>query len=397
MKKTFALKKILMALVAALCTAFSAGSEDFSENLVQQVLIPREVYVGDSASVEYSFRSPVDFFALARPEQIQGDTLNIDVNQEVFRSVEDKCTITQVLLLRNGLSYNFIIDLIPWKPGEIDFPEFDLATICVYNNPEASFDNRHSVYSLDLEPITIASIVEHLGVSTIRKPESPAVLPGTNYVLWTFIVVSAVIVVFAFIFIIRFKKIKAWFLNVRERHRYRKNAHKTKRRFRQLMKSDLSDADYSAEWQNTMKRYLAYRFRTQFGSVTSKKIPELVEEVSQGKLTPGQKTAIEYITSVFIRTDYIRFARDSIESKLLPVEEHSAAFTKGERKSISDMSESAVTRLEINHLTEAEEKEEIRKAEAKAKKAEGKKAKEERIEKIKKVISSIIRKEQNDD
>ncbi len=390
--------KKLSILLAAFCfTAAFTAAQEASENLIQQILIPREVYVGDSARIEYSFRSPVDFFSLALSSQISGDTLTIDTNQEPFNSVADKCTITQALLIRNGLAYSFIIDLIPWKPGDIDFPEFDLAAVCVYNNPGVAFDSRHVVYSLDLESIKIASITERLGVTNMQSPEKPVLLPGTTYVLWTFSTLSVLILVFLLVVLIRFKKIKAWFFNVRERHRFRRNSHSTRRRFRQLLKSNLPDPEFAAQWQETMKHYLDYRFRNSFGSITSKKIAEKVKEVAGDKLTPGQLTSVEYLTNIFVRTDYIRFAQNSIDSKLLPVEEHSANFMAGERKSICEIGESAVTRLEVNHMTEAEEEEEMKRAAAKAKKAAEKKSREEKLEHVKKVLSSIVRKEQNDD
>lgn len=391
MKKHFILPLLFFTF------ALSLFAQEASENLVQQVLIPREVYVGDAARIEYSFRSPVDFFSLALPEQITDDVLTIDSQQDAFVSVSDKCTITQILLIRNGLSYNFIIDFIPWKPGTIDFPEFDLASVCVYNNPTAAFDGRHNVYSLDLTPVQIASITEYLNVSNIQSPEKPALLPGTTYILSAFIFVSILLFIFILIFLIRFKKIKAWFINKRERRKYRRNSHATKRRFKQLLKSNMADADFAAAWQETMKNYLAYRFRSHFASVTSKKILEHIKEISGDKLTAGQITSLEYLTNIFIRTDYIRYAQNSIESKLLPVEEHSASFLVGEKKSICEIGESAVTRLEVNHMTEAEEEEVVKKALARKKKAEEKKSREEKIARFKKVISSIVRKELDDD
>lgn len=343
------MKKSLFAL--GLCIAsllsFPVFSQNNSDETYQQVLIPREVYVGDLGRIEYSFRSPVDFFALASEDVIVGDVLTFDVESSVFASVSDKCSVQKAVLIRNGLAYNMIVDIIPWKPGIIDFPKFDLTRLCYSTKGEVSKYSDDTAFYVDLAPINIASIVSRLGVTTISPPESPMLLPGTNYVLW-FVIVLLILLFFGFgVAIVKFRQIIGFFSRIRSRFGFYKNAFSTKRKIRRLLRrKKFSDVDFSVTWQAIMKSYLEYRFRIPFASVTSNRIYQKISHAVGDMLTDAQDNAIEYIVNIFIRTDYIKFANGSIDSRLLPLEEHEAVLLDGERKKIVEMSESAIIRLE---------------------------------------------------
>ena len=64
--------------------------------------------------------------------------------------------------------------------------------------------------------------------------------------------------------------------------------------------------------------------------------------------------SVEDLTSMFIRTDYIRFAHDSIDSQLYPPAEHQAKLVGGERKSLADMILKAISVFESDGESEEE-------------------------------------------
>lgn len=409
------MKKLLLALTfvgAILTSAFTPlFAQEEPDELFQQVLIPKEVFVGDKARIEYSFRSPVDFFAMADPSCINGDTLVFDVNQKIFTDLADRCTVTQVMLLRNGLAYSFVVDLIPWKPGSIDFEVFNLTQMCIDSKSrgdepgesEQEVDPQQMVYKIDMVPITIESIMEKLGTSTIRPTASPILVPGTKTILYLIVAGVIFLLVLIAVVILRFSHILKSIEHMRERFGFFRNAHGSKRRMRVLLnRKNVSDVDFAAEWQRIMKQYLEYRFSYPFGAVTSKRIALKIKEINGNSLSAGQENAVDYLTALFIRTDYIRYAQGSIDSRLLPVEEHSAAFAKGERKNMVDTSCQTIARLEANYNIDPGEKEiddrkEEKKKERKDKKEERKNSSAELMRKIKQSFLGFVKREDEED
>ena len=90
-----------------------------------QLLVPKEVYVGDTAQLSYSFQSPVDFYALAQKgggaSRIEGGILYFDISDGFFQSMESSCTVTQLSLRQVGMTYTFVLSFIPWRPGKLEF------------------------------------------------------------------------------------------------------------------------------------------------------------------------------------------------------------------------------------------------------------------------------------
>lgn len=344
---------MVMGLCLFMATLVPAFSQNNSDESYTQVLIPREVYVGDTGRIEYSFRSPVDLFALASEKRINGDILTFDVNSPVFAAVSDRCTVQKAILIRNGLSYNLVIDLIPWKPGIIDFPQVDLTQLC-NSGAVKEEESEQAAFYVDIAPINIASIVSRLGVTSISPPQSPILLPGTNYVVWCFSILGVLIFFGIGICIVKFRQIAGFFYKLKTRIGLFRNSFSTKRKIRRLLKRKLSDVEFSNAWQMLMKNYLEYRFHVPFASVTSRRISSVISRAVGDMLNEAQENAIEYIVTIFVRTDYIKFANGSIDSRLLPLEEHEAVFAQDEKKKIVEMSESAINRLEILNDEEQE-------------------------------------------
>ena len=101
-----------------------------------------------------------------------------------------------------------------------------------------------------------------------------------------------------------------------------------------FLKKKISDSEFCESWQKIVRAYLEFRFKISFASVTGRNIEKKIQTVTGGYMTDRQEENIELLTSLFVRTDYIRFAEGSIDSKMLPMEEHQASFLKGEKKSM---------------------------------------------------------------
>ena len=65
-----------------------------------------------------------------------------------------------------------------------------------------------------------------------------------------------------------------------------------------------------------------------------KKVGAKIFDILNGLAGEKVCEAIESLSCFFVRTDYIRFASGSIDSKLLPLETHQALFVENEKKSM---------------------------------------------------------------
>lgn len=301
------------------------------EDLFQQVLIPRQVFLGDSAQLQYSFSTPKDLFSIVPHTQ---ELLSVEISLEApeFDSLNSCCTVLDSRIVRTGNHYTVSISFIPWKTGLIQFPEFDLADVisgAEYNGGESGSEK---FYPVKLQNINIESLASKMNIVSLRSPLAPVTLPGTNYVLWALIAGIVLFLFFIVLFIARLSRIIYKVKLLRQRVSFFRNSIISRLSLLVLSKSrKIKDTDFALSWQRIMRRYLSFRFGINFDSVSSSNIGRKIIEVTGGLLSDVQETAIESVSAFFVRTDYIRFACGSIDSRLLPAEEHEAVFSKNER------------------------------------------------------------------
>ncbi len=308
--------------------------------MAQQVLIPKEIYVGDRAQLRYMFQSSIDFFSFSHEKS--DSTLSFDINSPVFLAQADRCSVQEAVLQRVGITYTLLITFIPWKPGEIDFAPFNVSELCGGGEDAPA-------YELDLSPVLVSSLVEKTGVNSLRAPLAPFLLPGTNYVLWSLIIAAILFLCLMGFIIARFPSIMIFIMAIRERIGYYRNASRTKKSLSQLGKTDCTDAQFAQDWQRIMRSYLEYRFHTAFASVTGHRIIEVICLATGNMLDVEQENAVMSLQSLFMRTDYIRYAANSIDSRRLPASEHEAQFLQGERQDIIGLSCENIAAFEMQN------------------------------------------------
>ena len=310
------------------------------ESAGRQALVPREVYVGDTAQLSYSFQSSADLYALVgsgtRASRIEGGILYIDISDGYFSPMEPACSVTQLSLRQVGTTYTLVLHFVPWRTGRIAFISLDM---------ERLFSLQAGGVIM-LEPVEVLSLSEKLGTTTLRPPAPPLLLPGTKYIVWSLIVVLVLLLIMLAVFAMNFSAFVRRTVLLRERIGYRRNAFRSRRRLRGLLRPELSDADFAQRWQQLMRSYLDYRFGASFLSITSKDIALTVARATGDMLDIEQENAVLSIQSLFIRTDYIRYAKDSPDSRKLPLQDHEAAFAGGEKERVVELSLVAISELE---------------------------------------------------
>lgn len=311
---------------------------------VEQVLVPKEVFVGDTAQINYTFRSAVDFFAMADSKRIAGDKLSISVSQAPFIEMSEQCTVSKVELLRKDLTYTLVITFVPWYPGALDFGSFDLNVAASGKKETAT---QTGPFIIDLTPVNIASLVERTGTTTLKPPLSPYAVPGTNYILWSFIIIIVLLLVGAGFVIAKLPQVIQKFQNWKERMGFFRNTNSTCKKLHKLLnKKDCNDITFASIWQRIMRNYLEKRFGCSFASVPASQVAATICQLTGETLSQEQEDIITELASYFRRTDYIRFAVGSVDSELLPVETHQALFAENERAQLVQHTEQIVRSLE---------------------------------------------------
>ena len=355
------MKKFLSFCFATLIFAsslFAQQNNVYSSDGIQQVVIPKNVFVGDRAQLRYTFNNPVDLFEAADKSQIHGDVLTLDPEYPAFLSADESFTVQEVLLVRNGLMYTLEIYFVPWRPGKIDIAPFDLSACCrkknLFEQEDLSAYSAESLagFVIDLQPFFISSIAQRTDSFSIRPPASPLLLPGTSYILWTVIIVLILLLVLLALVLVKFKAIMSWILLLKQKLIYLYNVRSGKKALQKLLKEKISDTDFARSWQKIVRDYLSFRFDRSFASVTSGRIAKVISDATGNMLSGPQEDAVFALSSLFVRTDYIMFAQNSVDSRTLPLEEHQAAFAEGEKADIVRRTLEAIAGLETNGESE---------------------------------------------
>lgn len=347
------LKNFFAALVLAL-SIVSVSAQSFSENVsdnaseLSQALIPLEVFVGDEAELRYSFRSAVDFFPNA--DLVMEE--EIDISKFPFKNLYDSITLKNAYFSRNDMEYVISVHFIPWRSGVIEFPPFDLFSILSLSEKDK---NKNISYSILFDPIEIKSIVEKTNLREMQPPAPPFIIPGTTYVI--FAIAVAAVIIFALLLraLIKFGDIRRWFNHMKITRAYRRNSAVASKKIKKLLKNKkIGDIDFCAALQNITRAYLTFRFDYPFASASARGIREAFSKICFGEIPPAIDNSVEDLTSMFIRTDYIRYAHGSIESQLYPPAEHQAKLAPTERKSLADMTLKAIALFESDGESEEE-------------------------------------------
>lgn len=318
-------------LIAAICfiRIFSCMNFAFPQNAsnISQTLIPLEVYVGDSAEIRYSFTLDVDV-----PVE-ENFEMEIDVEKIPLETLSDALTIKGARFFRRGDDFTFAVQFIPWRTGTIEFPPFNLYSALDFG--DASMNEQYSC-NISLSPIEIKSVVEKTGRAEIQGPLPPLMVPGTSYVVFVLVVVAVIFLAALFRALVKFRDVKLWFSQMELRRTRRRNSVITLRKLKKNLRDETaSDIEFCAALQNIARSYLSFRFDFPFGSESALGMNAAFNKIFLGEIPDSVFPVLDGLTSMFIRTDYIRYAHGSLDERREPKAEHEAHLADGERKSLT--------------------------------------------------------------
>ena len=327
------MKKLLILFCITICVC----AVGFTEDDTTQVVMPKTIYVGDRAELSYTFRSAVDFFADMNDSIL---SRKIPLKSLPFETDTDDYTILDASLERNGLLYTFRLFFIPWNTGSIDFPMFDISA-AVYGGAAAPF-------IIDVQSVEVSSILQDQDEAQLRASMGPLLLPGTMYALYFAALLAVILLIVIFRLVVKRESVRDAYKTWKLLRLYAKNAKELYRSLKRLERAGkkIDDAEFCTELQQLIRRYLDFRFGYRFSAVSSPAIMDTFEKIMADAMSEKTQSGAMSLAAVLRRTDYVRYARGSIDSKKEPAEEFAADLKTDERSSLIRIVRDAVERFE---------------------------------------------------
>lgn len=263
----------------------------------QQILIPKKVYIGDTAELRCTFNSPDPFLK----QLTSSGTAELPL---VSQSTEpqEEYVIKNISLSPSGIDfYQLTITFIPWKTGDLLFPSMEI---------------EGSDIVLEFQPIQIVSLIanENTNTSTIRDTAAPLLLPGTTYKLYGTLSVFVIFLLICIRIILKRKNILFYINQKRLLKKYKKNKKQTIRNLYKIADeaeaAKIDDQTAAENLQKSLRTYLEIRFDYPFTHTVSSEIMQGWQTATGGLLSDTKTEAFGNIAASFIRTDFIRYSKN---------------------------------------------------------------------------------------
>ncbi len=252
----------------------------------RQSIFPKSVYIGDKTELRASFT--YEGGAIKNSLSVDSFVQTPDYSLYDINSIE--------LEASDQGNYTLVIKFVPWHTGKLAFPDIEIEG--------AGF--------IHFDDINVLSLVEQEGVEELKTFSSPLLLPGTIYKVYTCIALFVILLILFIRLFVKREAIAFRLKNYRLKRRYSRNKKITVRQLKALSEeTTLTDSQKADLIQKIMRSYLELRLAYPFTKTLTSELSGAFEKASAGLADENRFSAFEEIISVFVRTDYIRFARAS--------------------------------------------------------------------------------------
>ena len=334
-------KKLLTTLLFFFLIISTYSQQSEVSNNTEQLTTPKNIYVGDEVHIHYNFRSPYDLFDIQK--QNEDIEISLDKTFNVFYEKASQCTIKAVSLKRyDEVNYILSIVLVPWETGTIDFRRFNLHDLFQSSGIQSNIS-----FPIDIMPIEVLSLSEKNHITILQPPKSPILVAGTTYFVYGLIILICIFIALICIILTHLSNVISFLKHVKSVLGYGRNAYTALKRLRHLEhNTEYNDADFSKEIQFITRNYLSYRYNKPFCNYDTFEIEKAFDILAKNSIHFAQKMRLQELLTMFHRTDYIRYASNSLESKLLPPSLHETILLDGEREALSMTVKKAITYFE---------------------------------------------------
>lgn len=260
----------------------------------QQILIPKQVFIGDKAELKCNFNSNEIIF---QKSDANADKNLIETAKISISSFVEPVNLNEYEILDMEIScigvdfYELSVKFIPWTTGKIQFPSLKIGE-----------------QILEFSPVNIASITEQTGTKEIKENSGPLLLPYTTYKIFAFLLCFLLLLCLFVHLIVKRKKVMFFIKNQVLKYKYNKNRKKTLRNLYKI--ADYSDKDFAQDFQHIMRSYLHVKFDYPFENCATSQMKLEFLTITQGLLDDNKSEKFDELVGFFIRTDFIRYGKN---------------------------------------------------------------------------------------
>ena len=307
----------------------------------QQILLPKKVYIGDSAELRCTFNSN----SLYLKDFVGSESVSLSLNAFTQELNSQDYNIQKITLSSAGVDYyQLSITFVPWKTGTIILPPYNVSANFDTSNPLTSFSLADQI-EINFEPVNIVSIVEQNQVQGLSPSAPPMLLPGTSYKLYSALIIFVLFILLLIRSITKREQIAFFIRHKKLLWKYKKNRRLTIRALESLLKPvskknpAKNDKEFAEAIQKILRNYLEVRFEYPFSKTVTSGFMGAFHKIFGGTedfsslMSEEKENACIKMTGIFTRSDYIRYSAG-------------AALSQAERKNIIEESEEAVAQLE---------------------------------------------------
>ena len=256
----------------------------------QQILVPKKVYIGDTAELRCSFNSGNSFLK----ELTASGTSELSLVS--YNKSTSDYDIKSISLSPAGVDfYQLTVTFTPWKTGQIQLPSLEL---------------ENAELLIEFQPVQIVSLIstDSTNAETLRDTAAPLLLPGTTYKLYAGLAVFVIFLIVLTRVIIKRESLLFYLRTKRLLRKYKKNKKQALRSLRELSDQQVADSLIAEKLQKLLRSYLEVRFDFPFTKTVTSEMMQAWQKVSGGLLSDEKTEAFGEIAAAFIRTDFIRYS-----------------------------------------------------------------------------------------
>ena len=307
----------------------------------QQILLPKKVYIGDSAELRCTFNSN----SLYLKDFVGSESVSLSLNAFTQELNSQDYNIQKITLSSAGVDYyQLSITFVPWKTGTIILPPYNVSANFDTSNPLTSFSLADQI-EINFEPVNIVSIVEQNQVQGLSPSAPPMLLPGTSYKLYSALIIFVLFILLLIRSITKREQIAFFIRHKKLLWKYKKNRRLTIRALESLLKPvskknpAKNDKEFAEAIQKILRNYLEVRFEYPFSKTVTSGFMGAFHKIFGGTedfsslMSEEKENACIKMTGIFTRSDYIRYSAGT-------------ALDEAERRSIIEESEEVVAELE---------------------------------------------------
>ena len=146
-----------------------------SELKSQQILLPKQVYIGDTAELRCTFNSGNEVLKKLTEEGSTSLPLDSFLQTIDFSNFDVK----ELTLTPAGVDfYQLTVTFVPWKTGSLQLPPVLIDDITV-----------------EFLPVKIESLTAEKNLTSLKESAPPLLLPGTTYKIYALVIVIVLLLI----------------------------------------------------------------------------------------------------------------------------------------------------------------------------------------------------------